>query len=98
MLKESLRHLPESVKKVALRSDTAGYQAELLLYCGEGKDPRFSGAIEFAIGADVTLKSPHITLKEAKNFMFMMRDEPELGSVLKNSAKELLSGILPGKG
>ena len=41
---------------------------------------------------------PHITLKEAKNFMFMMRDEPELGSVLKNSAKELLSGILPGKG
>jgi pyruvate dehydrogenase (quinone) len=41
---------------------------------------------------------PHITLQEAKNFMFMMRDEPELGSVLKNSAKELLSGILPGKG
>ena len=53
VLKESLRHLPESVKKVALRSDTAGYQAELLLYCGEGKDPRF-GVIEFAIGADVT--------------------------------------------
>jgi pyruvate dehydrogenase (quinone) len=41
---------------------------------------------------------PHITLKDAKNFMFMMRDEPELGSVLKNSAKELLSSILPGKG
>jgi pyruvate dehydrogenase (quinone) len=41
---------------------------------------------------------PHITLKDARNFMFMMRDEPELGSVLKNSAKELLSGILPGKG
>jgi pyruvate dehydrogenase (quinone) len=29
--------------------------------------------------------------------MFMMRDEPELGSVLKNSAKELLTSILPGK-
>ena len=40
---------------------------------------------------------PHITLQEAKNFMFMMRDEPELGSVLKNSARELLSGLLPGK-
>jgi hypothetical protein len=25
-LKESLRHLPSSVKKVALRSDTAGYE------------------------------------------------------------------------
>jgi hypothetical protein len=53
VMKESLVHLPESVKKVSLRSDTAGYQEELLLYCGEGKDPRF-GVIEFAIGADVT--------------------------------------------
>jgi pyruvate dehydrogenase (quinone) len=41
---------------------------------------------------------PHITLKDAENFIFMMRDEPELGSVLKNSAKELLAGLLPGKG
>jgi pyruvate dehydrogenase (quinone) len=39
---------------------------------------------------------PHITLKDAKNFMMMMRDEPELGSVLKNSAKELLTSIVPG--
>jgi hypothetical protein len=53
VLKECLRHLPESVRKVALRSDTAGYQEELLLYCGEGRDPRF-GVIDFAIGADVT--------------------------------------------
>jgi hypothetical protein len=53
VMKESLCHLPEGVKKVSLRSDTAGYQEELLLYCGEGKDPRF-GVIEFAIGADVT--------------------------------------------
>jgi hypothetical protein len=41
-----------TVKKVSLRSDTAGNQEELLLYCGEGRDPRF-GMIEFAIGADV---------------------------------------------
>jgi pyruvate dehydrogenase (quinone) len=41
---------------------------------------------------------PHITMKDAENFIFMMRDEPELGSVLKNSTKELLAGILPGKG
>ena len=53
VMNESLRHLPDSVKKVSLRSDTAGYQEELLVYCGEGKDPRF-GVIEFAIGADVT--------------------------------------------
>src|SRR5271170_3622793 len=53
VLQASLRHLPASVTKVSLRSDTAGYQEDLLLYCGEGKDPRF-GVIDFAIGADVT--------------------------------------------
>src|SRR6201746_907605 len=31
---------------------------------------------------------PHITLKDAKNFVSMMRDEPELGSVVKNSVKQ----------
>ena len=41
---------------------------------------------------------PHITLKDAKNFMTMMGSEPELGSVLTNSAKELLASVLPGKG
>jgi pyruvate dehydrogenase (quinone) len=40
---------------------------------------------------------PHITLKEAKNFIRMIPSEPELGSVLKNSAKELLTSIVPGK-
>ena len=40
---------------------------------------------------------PHITFKDAKNFMTMMGTEPELGSVIKNSAKELLASVLPGK-
>ncbi|RZL29587.1 MAG: thiamine pyrophosphate-requiring protein [Sphingomonas sp.] len=40
---------------------------------------------------------PHITLKDAKNFMTMMRDEPELASVIKNSAKQMLAGILPDR-
>jgi pyruvate dehydrogenase (quinone) len=40
---------------------------------------------------------PHITLKDAKNFMTMTLSEPELGSVLKNSAKEMLAHVLPGK-
>ena len=34
-------------------SASAGYQQDLLLYCGEGKDARF-GVIEFAVSADVT--------------------------------------------
>jgi hypothetical protein len=53
VLKEALALLPEGVEKVHLRSDTAGYQHELLRYCEEGKDERF-GRIEFAIGCDVT--------------------------------------------
>jgi len=53
LLQESLAQLPEGVETVFVRSDTAGYQTELLRYCAEGKSERF-GAIEFAIGADVT--------------------------------------------
>ena len=41
---------------------------------------------------------PHITLKDAKNFVTMMADEPELASVIKNSARQMLAGLLPGKG
>ena len=36
-----------------MRSDTAGYQKELLRYCAEGGSERF-GVIEFAVGVDVT--------------------------------------------
>ncbi len=39
---------------------------------------------------------PHITFKDAKNFLTMIPSEPELGSVLKNSVKQVLAGVLPG--
>ena len=39
---------------------------------------------------------PHITLKDAKNFLTMMADEPELASVIKNSARQMLTSFLPG--
>ncbi|MFH1628234.1 MAG: IS1380 family transposase [Pseudomonadota bacterium] len=53
VFQEALALLPESVEKVRLRSDTAGYQHELLRYCAKGENKRF-GRIEFAIGSDVT--------------------------------------------
>ena len=54
LLRESLEHLPAGVGgQVLLRSDTGGYQQELLQYCAEGRDERF-GVIGFAVGADVT--------------------------------------------
>lgn len=53
VLKESLDLLPEGVEEAAMRSDTAGYQWDLLRYCAEGRNERF-GVIDFAVGADVT--------------------------------------------
>lgn len=53
VLEEALELVPAGVTKIRLRSDTAGYQHELLRYCAQGKHPRF-GVIEFAIGCDVT--------------------------------------------
>ena len=49
VLKESLEQLPAGVSKslprtrygVMMRSDSAGYQKELLRYCAEGRDERF---------------------------------------------------------
>ncbi len=53
VLRESLGYVPSGVEAVMLRSDTAGYQRELLKYCAEGRDERF-GVIGFAVGVDVT--------------------------------------------
>lgn len=53
VLIRALSLLPEGVTTVRLRSDTAGYQHDLLAYCEKGAHPRF-GRIEFAIGCDVT--------------------------------------------
>ena len=50
---EALELVPDGVEKVYLRTDTAGYQIDLLRYCAEGRNERF-GVIDFAIGADVT--------------------------------------------
>ena len=53
VFKEALACLPETVETVRLRSDTAGYQHDLLNYCETGVNRRF-GRIEFAIGCNVT--------------------------------------------
>jgi hypothetical protein len=50
---QALELLPQGVKKVFVRSDTAGNVEKLLRYCAEAKNRRF-GVIELAIGVDVT--------------------------------------------
>jgi hypothetical protein len=72
VLKEALAMLPEGVKKVYLRSDTAGYQHDLLKYCEKGEQARF-GRIEFAIGADVT-KEFKKAVAEAEEWRPVMKE------------------------
>ena len=77
VLKEALDMLPEGVKNVYLRSDTAGYQHDLLKYCEKGENKRF-GRIEFAIGADVT-----------KEFKKAVAEEEEWKPVMKEIKGEM---------
>jgi pyruvate dehydrogenase (quinone) len=53
--------------------------------------------IEFYTDPNVPPLPPHITLKDAKNFLSMMPSEPELGSVLKNSLGQVFASVLPHK-
>lgn len=55
VLRETLERLPAGVETVRLRSDSAGYQHELLSYCAKGEHPRF-GKIDFAVSADATVE------------------------------------------
>ncbi|MBW4092295.1 MAG: thiamine pyrophosphate-requiring protein [Proteobacteria bacterium] len=38
---------------------------------------------------------PHITLKDARNFLSMLPKEPELGSVLRGSLRQAVASVLP---
>ncbi len=52
VLEEAIEQLPPGVEEVRLRSDSAGYQHELMKFC-QKNDSRF-GRIEFSISCDVT--------------------------------------------
>ncbi len=53
--------------------------------------------LEFYTDPNVPPLPPHISFKDAKNFLSMLPKEPELGSVLKESAREMLATFLPHK-
>jgi hypothetical protein len=53
VLVDALELLPKGVKEVCVRSDTAGYDHELLRYLDRGLNARF-GRIKFGISCDVT--------------------------------------------
>ncbi len=53
VFEETLSMMPGGIEQIFMRSDTAGYQWDLLKYCAEGKNERF-GVVDFAVGCDVT--------------------------------------------
>jgi hypothetical protein len=69
LLQKTLASLPDGIEKVMLRSDTAGYQQELLRYCAEGNNERF-GVIEFAIGANVSQSFRHAVAEVEEDHWF----------------------------
>jgi hypothetical protein len=83
VFKEALDMLPEGVTKVCLRSDTAGYQHDLLKHCEKGENKRF-GRIEFAIGTDVT-KEFRKAVAEAEGWKPVMK---EVKGEIKKTGKE----------
>ncbi|MGG5823590.1 thiamine pyrophosphate-requiring protein [Falsiroseomonas sp. HW251] len=54
--------------------------------------------VEFYTDPNVPPLPPHITLAEARAFVSSMVGEPELGSVLKNTAREIIATLMPGTG
>jgi len=52
--------------------------------------------VEFYADPNVPPLPPHITFEEARAFATSLFGEPERGSVLKNTAREIISSIMPG--
>jgi hypothetical protein len=84
ILKEAIALLPSDVKEVCLRSDSAGYQEDLIRYCAEGTDPRF-GIIPFAIAARVSQGFKKAALELPENCWNPIYKEDEDGSKIKTN-------------
>ena len=55
--------------------------------------------VEFKTDPDVPPLPPHITLKQAKGFASsLIAGDPEEGSVILGTARQVLASVLPGKG
>jgi pyruvate dehydrogenase (quinone) len=54
--------------------------------------------LDFVTDPNVPPLPPHITLKQARNFMkSMLAGDPAAGRAIASTARELVGAILPGK-
>lgn len=84
ILKISLSKLPAGVSTVYLRSDSAGYQADLLQYCAEGLHEQFK-KIEFVISANVTQGFKKEALALPEHAWSTVEKVDEQGQVIKTN-------------
>jgi hypothetical protein len=81
-LKRILSTIPEGVNEVTLRSDTAGYQEDILRYCAEGKNERF-GVIRFTVSCKIV-----DSFKQAVKAVPEVDWKPVMKEVTKNGVTE----------
>lgn len=85
VFKESLKLLPKGVKKVTLRSDTAAYQENLIVFCEE-KESHKEIDIDYIIGVSVSQSlKDEIKKIEKKDWIFLEKEEDD--EIKKKSVK-----------
>jgi hypothetical protein len=84
VLEEALESVPREVSKVRMRSDTAGYQHDLLRYCDEEKN-KWCGRIEFAVGCDVTSEFKKAVLEVVEEDWVVLKKRERSGEMRETS-------------
>ena len=81
VVEQGLERLPEFVDEARVRSDTAGYNTELIRSMAEGSHERF-GEIEFAVGVPVgeAFKTSCLEVKESRWETLVQEDEDGIRS------------------
>ncbi|MEJ2023896.1 MAG: IS1380 family transposase [Deltaproteobacteria bacterium] len=84
VLEEAIGCLPQGIKTVRMRSDTAGYQHELLRYC-DREDNKWCGRIAFTVSCDVTPEFKKAVMEiEEKDWTVLTKRE-RTGEVTKTN-------------
>jgi len=84
VLEEALESVPKGVKKVRMRSDTAGYQHDLLRYCDEEKN-KWCGRIEFTVGCDVSVEFKKAVLEIAEEDWVVLKKRERTGELTETT-------------
>ncbi len=82
VLEEALKSVPKGVAKVRMRSDTAGYQHDLLRYCDE-EDNKRCGRIEFTVGCDVSAEFKKAVLEVAEEDWRIWKKRDRSGELIE---------------